>query len=252
MIKIDNVTKTFKRRSHAFHALGPVSLSITRGEFVTILGTSGCGKSTLLHIIGGFELASTGQVLANDQPVTRPSRKLGMVFQEATLFPWKTALQNIAWPMEQMGTARSVALEEAASWLDKVGLHRFGAAWPNELSGGMRQRAALARTLAMNPDVLLMDEPFGALDAQTREEMQEELIHMWQSSGLTVIFVTHDITEAIFLGDRVIVMGKKPGVIIDECPIELPRSRSAKIKADPRLQVYHAHLWDLIRGSAIT
>ena len=173
-----------------------------------------------------------------------------MVFQEATLFPWKTVLQNIAWPIEQAGKSRSQALTEATVYLDKVGLHRFGRAYPYELSGGMRQRAALARTLAMQPDVLLMDEPFGALDAQTREEMQEELTRMWQESGLTVIFVTHDITESIFLGDRVVVLGRKPGTVVEECVIDLPRPRSAQTKADPKVQAYRTHLWELIRQSA--
>lgn len=249
MIKVDAVTKMFKRRGHTFQALGPVSLNIEKGEFVTVLGSSGCGKSTLLHIIGGFEVASTGGVLLNGQPITHPTRKLGMVFQEATLFPWKTVLQNIAWPIEQTGKSKAQALDEATVYLDKVGLHRFGGAYPNELSGGMRQRAALARTLAMQPDVLLMDEPFGALDAQTREEMQEELTRLWQTSELTVIFITHDITESIFLGDRVVVLGRKPGTVMEECTIDLPRPRDAQTKADPKVQSYRTHLWELIRQS---
>jgi NitT/TauT family transport system ATP-binding protein len=170
-----------------------------------------------------------------------------MVFQEATLFPWKTVAQNIAWPIEQTGKGRAEALELAAGYLEKVGLHGFGKAFPIELSGGMRQRAALARTLAMEPEVLLMDEPFGALDAQTREEMQEELMRMWQASGLTVIFITHDISESIFLGDRVVVLGGKPGTVIEDCRIDLPRPRTAATKSDPKVLEYRAHLWDLIR-----
>lgn len=250
MLSIDAVTKKFKRGEHVVHALGPVSLNIRQGEFITILGPSGCGKTTLLHLIGGFESITQGQITIHGAPITQPSRKLGMVFQEATLFPWKTVLQNIAWPIEQTGKSRVQALEEATEYLDKVGLHRFGKAYPNELSGGMRQRAALARTLAMKPEVLLMDEPFGALDAQTREEMQEELMRMWQASGLTVVFITHDITESIFLGDRVVVLGGKPGVVMEECVIDLPRPRTAATKSDPRVLEYRSHLWELIRRGA--
>lgn len=250
MIRIESVTKKFKRGDHVVHALGPVDLQIEKGEFITILGPSGCGKTTLLHMLGGFESASSGRVLLDGQPIGKPSRKLGMVFQEATLFPWKTVLQNIAWPIEQTGVSRMQALDRATAYLDKVGLHKFGKAYPNELSGGMRQRAALARTLAMEPEVLLMDEPFGALDAQTREEMQEELTRMWQTSGLTVVFITHDITESIFLGDRVVVLGGKPGQVMETCRIDLPRPRSAATKSDPRVLEYRAHLWDLIRRGA--
>lgn len=250
MLSINSVVKKFKRGNHVVQALGPVDLQIAQGEFVTILGPSGCGKTTLLHMMGGFETPTTGTIEINDQAVTQPSRKLGMVFQEATLFPWKTVLQNIAWPIEQMGTGRAQALDIATHYLEKVGLHRFGKAYPNELSGGMRQRAALARTLAMKPEVLLMDEPFGALDAQTREEMQEELTRMWQSSGLTVVFITHDIPEAIFLGDRVVVLGGKPGTVMEECRIDLPRPRTNATKSDPKVLEYRAHLWDLIRRAA--
>lgn len=251
MLTINAVVKKFKRGSHVVHALGPVDLQIQQGEFVTVLGPSGCGKTTLLHMLGGFETPTSGTVEIHGQAITKPSRKLGMVFQEATLFPWKTVLQNIAWPIEQTGKSRAEALDLATTYLDKVGLHRFGKAYPMELSGGMRQRAALARTLAMEPEVLLMDEPFGALDAQTREEMQEELMRMWQASGLTVVFITHDITESIFLGDRVVVLGGKPGTVMEDCRIDLPRPRTPATKSDPRVLEYRAHLWDLIRRGAM-
>ena len=250
MLSIQSVVKKFSRSKLVVHALGPVDLEIKQGEFVTILGPSGCGKTTLLHMLGGFETPTSGSVAINGQPITKPSRKLGMVFQEATLFPWKTILQNIACPIEQTGMRRGEALERATEYLDKVGLHRFGNAYPNELSGGMRQRAALARTLAMQPQVLLMDEPFGALDAQTREEMQEELMRMWQASGLTVVFITHDIAESIFLGDRVVVLGGRPGTVMEDCRIDLPRPRSTATKSDPKVLEYRAHLSDLIRRAS--
>ncbi|VVE14796.1 Taurine import ATP-binding protein TauB [Pandoraea pneumonica] len=250
MLEIKSIVKKYKRKGHVFHALGPVDLTIKQGEFITILGPSGCGKTTLLHILGGFDQATSGGIQVNGRPIDGPTRKVGMVFQEATLFPWKTVLQNIAWPIEQTGASKGEALEAATEYLDKVGLHRFGKAYPSELSGGMRQRAALARTLAMKPEVLLMDEPFGALDAQTREEMQEELTRVWQTSGLTVVFITHDIPEAIFLGDRVVVLGGKPGTVIEDCRIELPRPRNAETKMDPKVLEYRAHLGNLVRHAA--
>jgi len=250
MLSVNSVVKKFRRGSHVVHALGPVDLQIRQGEFVTILGPSGCGKTTLLHMLGGFESPTSGTVEINGQAVTAPSRKLGMVFQEATLFPWKTVLQNIAWPIEQRGVRRAEALDRGTEYLDKVGLHRFGKAYPSELSGGMRQRAALARTLAMQPEVLLMDEPFGALDAQTREEMQEELTRVWQASGLTVVFITHDIPEAIFLGDRVVVLGGKPGTVMEDCAIDLPRPRTSATKSHPKVLEYRSHLWELIRRAS--
>jgi NitT/TauT family transport system ATP-binding protein len=249
MIRIRGLTKEFLRDGRRFHALGPVDLDIGRGEFLTVLGPSGCGKTTLLHVLGGFETASAGTVEVAGRVVTGPGRDRGMVFQEATLLPWKTLLANVAWPLEVGGTGRAAARERARELLQRVGLAGFEAAYPAELSGGMRQRAALARTLALEPQVLLMDEPFGALDAQTRELMQEELTRLWQASELTVVFVTHDIHEAIFLGDRVVVMGAAPGTIVEDCRIELPRPRSEQTKSHPRVLEYRAHLWQLIRAA---
>ena len=249
MIDIQAVTKQFQRGGLNVQALGPLDLHIQAGEFVTILGPSGCGKTTLLHMLGGFETPSSGQVLVDGQPVTGPGRDRGMVFQEATLFPWKTVLENVAWPMRVAGQSRAMATEQAAALLDRVGLARFARAYPGELSGGMRQRASLARTLAMAPKVLLMDEPFGALDAQTREIMQEELNRWWQASGLTVVFITHDIAEAIFLGDRVVVMSSAPGQVLADVRIELPRPRDARTKLDPAVLQYREQFWQLLRSA---
>jgi NitT/TauT family transport system ATP-binding protein len=249
LIEVRDVTKTFRRSAHVVQALGSINLNVSRGEFVTVLGPSGCGKTTLLHMLGGFETPTSGSLTVNGQPVTGPGRDRGMVFQEATLFPWRTVMANVAWPLEVDGVSKREAQERARALLAKVGLERFANAYPGELSGGMRQRAALARTLAMEPNVLLMDEPFGALDAQTREVMQEELTRLWQASGLTVIFITHDISEAIFLGDRVVVMGALPGRVIEDCRIELPRPRTAETKSDPRILEYRAHFWELLRNA---
>ena len=250
MIEIRGVTKTFQRGQRRVQALGPIDLSVARGEFVTILGPSGCGKTTLLHILGGFEAPTTGQVTVDGQAIEGPGRDRGMVFQEATLFPWRSVQDNVAWPMQVAGEGRDRARERARELLDRVGLAGFEQAYPGELSGGMRQRAALARTLAMEPSVLLMDEPFGALDAQTREVMQEELTRLWQATGLTVIFITHDISEAIFLGDRVVVMGASPGCVVADTRIELPRPRDARTKLDPRILDYRQQFGALLREAA--
>ena len=247
-LRIEGISKEFRRGGRVTRALQDVTLDVTPGEFLCVLGPSGCGKSTLLHIIGGFERASAGEVLLDGEPVRRPSRDLGMVFQHGALFPWKTVVDNVAWPMRAAGTRRRAARQEAMEYVELVGLGGFERSYPGELSGGMRQRAALARTLAMRPRVLLMDEPFGALDAQTRELMQEELNRIWNATGMTVVFITHDINEAVFLGDRVVVMGARPGRIVHDEPVLLPRPRTAEVKKDVRLMEQHNRLWDILRA----
>ncbi|MDV6012007.1 ABC transporter ATP-binding protein [Haloechinothrix sp. LS1_15] len=249
-LQIADLGKAFTRNRATVHALQDVSFDVPRGQFLSVLGPSGCGKSTLLHIIGGFEHATSGAVLLDGTPITEPGRDRGMMFQQATLFPWKTVESNVAWPFLVDGWKRDDARARARELLATVGLSGFEGSYPAELSGGMRQRAALARTLGLSPDILLMDEPFGALDAQTRELMQEELTRIWEESGLTVIFITHDIDEAVFLGDRVLVMGARPGRIIADVDIELGRPRGTATKKDPRMAEYHAHFWELIRQQA--
>lgn len=251
MLDVRGATKIFQRGNHVVQALDSIDLTIEEGEFVTVVGPSGCGKTTLLHLLGGFEVPTTGSVLVDGSPVEGPGRDRGMVFQEATLFPWRTAVGNVAWPLEVVGVSKRDARDRAMELLDLVGLSGFERAYPSELSGGMRQRAAIARTLAMEPRVLLMDEPFGALDAQTREVMQEELTRIWQQAQLTVVFITHDISEAVFLADRVVVMGTSPGRIIEHCQIDLPRPRTSETKSDPKILEYRAHLWNLIRDHSL-
>lgn len=247
MLQADNVTKTFRRDSRETVALDQVSLQFAAGEFTCILGPSGSGKSTLLHILGGFEPASEGRALLDDRAVEKPNRRIGMVFQHASLFPWLTIEKNVAWPLEVNGTPKKQARASARELLNLVGLNGFETAFPGELSGGMKQRAAIARTLAFEPEVLLMDEPFGALDAQTRELMQEELSRIWQEAKLTVVFVTHDISEAVFLADRVVLLSARPGRVSCDIPIDLPRPRTPDIKRSSRMREYEDQFWELLR-----
>lgn len=250
LLRVDAVSKIFRRGDRETVALEDISLTTHQGEFVTVIGPSGCGKSTLLHIVGGFEKPTSGEVTLRGSPVAKPGRDRGMVFQQATLFPWWTIERNVAWPIRIGGASKAAASDSAVELLDLVGLDGFGDAYPGELSGGMQQRAALARTLALEPELLLMDEPFGALDAQTRELMQEELNRIRQEAGITVVFITHDIYEAVFLGDRVLVMSGRPGSIIDNVPIELDRPRRSDVKNSPEFSDYHERLWDLLRDEA--
>lgn len=247
MLEVSGVGRTFVGKDREVEALKGIDLQVERGEFVTVLGPSGCGKSTLLHLIGGFDQPTAGSITLDGAPIAGPGRDRGMVFQQATLFPWRTVGANVAWPLEVAGVGKKDARVRAGELLELVGLHGFDGNYPAELSGGMRQRAAIARTLAMEPSVLLMDEPFGALDAQTRELMQEELNRIWQHAQLTVVFITHDINEAVFLGDRVAVMSARPGRIVEDVRIDLPRPRGSETKGDPRLLEYHQQFWELIR-----
>ncbi len=251
MLIIDQVNKIYEGRSGRVHAVDDANLEVQDGEFITVLGPSGCGKSTLLHMLGGFVTPTSGSITLDGNAITKPGRDRGMVFQHATLFPWRTIRANVAWPLETNGVKRSEARERANDLLSLVGLDGFGDSYPGELSGGMRQRAAIARTLALEPSVLLMDEPFGALDSQTRELMQEELNRLWQQAQLTVVFVTHDINEAVFLGDRVVVMSARPGRIIADTRIELDRPRGDATKLDPRFLEYHHEFWGLIRDQMV-
>jgi len=240
LLAIRGLGKVFVRDRQRVVALDSLDLDVREGEFLTLLGPSGCGKSTLLHLVGGFEDPTSGHVLLDGARVRRPGRDRGMVFQEATLFPWWTVARNVGWP----------ARRRASELLELVGLTGFGDAYPRELSGGMRQRASIARTLALEPRVLLMDEPFGSLDAQTRETMQEELSRIHEQAGTTVIFVTHDIHEAVFLGDRVAVMSARPGRVVQTVDIGLGRPRPSEVRKSAELLEYHNRLWDRLRAEA--
>ena len=224
-LTVRGVTKRFTVGDDEVEALAPVDLAIPKGEFVCMIGASGCGKSTLLRIIAGFEEPTTGEVAIDGKPVTGPGSDRGMVFQDYALFPWMTVRQNISFGPRQRHLARDEVEKTTDEFVRMVGLERFADRYPNQLSGGMKQRVAIARVLANNANILLMDEPFGALDALTREQLQNELLQIWKRTGVTTIFVTHSVEEAVLLADRVLVMSAGPGRIDSDFRIDLPRPR---------------------------
>ena len=226
MIAIERLSKSFETARRSSHlALTDISLDVADGEFVSILGPSGCGKSTLLYIVGGFVQPTQGTVAVDGKPVTGPGPDRGPVFQEFALFPWKTVLGNVMYGPLERGMARSKAEEKARMLIALVHLTGYENFYPKELSGGMKQRVAIARTLAYGPSILLMDEPFGALDAHTRTGLQRELLEIWERDRKTVLFVTHSVEEAVFLSDRVVVLTRSPGRIKETIKIDLPRPR---------------------------
>jgi len=225
LLEIEHLSKEFELNGARIHALRDVNLVIDRGEFVCLIGASGCGKSTLLRIIAGFETAGSGEARMRGRHIAGPGPDRGMVFQDYALFPWLSVRQNIAFGPIERGLAKNAVRDKVESFIDMVGLRKFADAYPHQLSGGMKQRVAIARVLANDAEIVLMDEPFGALDALTRERLQEELLDLWQRTRLTVIFVTHSIEEAIFLAGRVVVMTPGPGRIESDNRIDLARPR---------------------------
>jgi NitT/TauT family transport system ATP-binding protein len=223
-----------------------LNLDIHRREFVTVIGPSGCGKSTFIRIVAGLDDCSGGQMLLDGKDVGGPGPDRGMVFQGYTLFPWLTVKRNVMFGLEMQGKARSTAEEEARSWLGMVGLSKFENSYPHELSGGMKQRVAIARALANNPRILIMDEPFGALDAQTRAQMQGYLLQIWKKVDVTIIFITHDLDEAIYLSDRVVVMGSNPGRMVEFIENPVPRPRVPAQFSSAEFLALKDHLEELI------
>jgi len=222
---IKNLSKKFSNRNSEFTALENINLTVKDGEFITILGPSGCGKTTLLRIVAGLETYTSGMVTLNGEMISGPGPKRGMVFQEYSLFPWKTVIGNVMFGLLMQKIPKNEAKEKALTYLELVGLSEFENSYPYELSGGMKQRVAIARALANEPEVILMDEPFGALDAQTRNNLQKELLRIWEEEKRTIIFVTHSVDEAVFLSDRIIILSKRPGVVKKEIEINIPRPR---------------------------
>jgi NitT/TauT family transport system ATP-binding protein len=249
-IAFENVSKTFSGQTEV-RALDGINLAVGEGEFVALLGPSGCGKSTLLNLLAGFEKKTEGTLLFDGKAVTRPGPDRGVVFQEAALFPWLNVWQNVIFGPQVQGVPRADYESKARNLLKLVSLESFADALPVQLSGGMRQRVGIARVLAMSPKALLMDEPFGALDAQTRLSMQQLLLDVWQSLGTTVLFVTHDIDEAILLSDRICVMSARPGRIIRTIPITLPRPRSIASLTSADFMAYKSRIMsDMKVGAA--
>jgi NitT/TauT family transport system ATP-binding protein len=247
-IEAAGVRKSYSKGGRALEVLNVERFAVREGEFITVIGPSGCGKSTLLHIMGGFIPAEAGEIRVQGRSVSGPGPDRGMMFQEFALFPWKTVAGNVAWGLEAQGFKREEIEETVQRYLEMINLTEFRNHYPAELSGGMKQRVALARVLAFNPKVLLMDEPFGALDAQTRETMQEEVTRLWERTHKTIVFVTHDIEEAVFLGDRVVVLTARPGRIREEVKIDLPRPRTLEVKKSAQCHEYRNTIWDLIRS----
>ena len=252
-LAIENLSRVFPgvRGGAPTRALEPTNLAVGDNDFVTILGPSGCGKSTLLRLVAGLDQATTGHVLLGGKPVTGPGPDRGMVFQSYTLFPWLTVADNIAFGLREKGVAAKDRKDVVDAWLDRVGLRGFAHHYPKQLSGGMQQRTAIARALANDPSILLLDEPFGALDNQTRALMQELLLGIWERERKTVLFVTHDIEEAIFLASRVIVMTARPGRIKADVAIDLPHPRHYTIKTSPEFSALKARLTEEIRAEAV-
>lgn len=248
-LSLRGVSKRFHGRSGEVLALEDVRLDVRQGEFLILVGPSGCGKSTILNIVAGLERADSGEVLENGKPVSGPGRDRSVVFQDGALFPWLTAQKNVEFGLKQMGVGRRERAERARSYLRLVHLSRFADSYLHELSGGMRQRVALARALAMEPQVLLMDEPFGALDSQTKQGLYGVIQEIWTQTGQTIVFVTHDVREAVCLGDRVVVLSSRPGRVKAEYPIRLARPRHVEgvDVARKAQQIAHALRDDLAR-----
>ena len=250
-VEIWDVSVRFRSGGKTIHALENTSVDIIAGSFVCLLGPSGCGKSTLLNTVAGYVRPTTGWARVDGDQVVRPGPDRGMVFQQYSLFPWKTVRDNVAFGPYAKGEGRARARAIADELLDMVGLTRFAHRYPTELSGGMQQRVGIARALANKPTVLLMDEPFGSLDAQTRVVMQENLLRLWAEFKTTVLFVTHDVDEAIFLADRVLIMSAAPGRIIEDMPVALPRPRSPDVSTDPAFVALKRHCLQAIRTESL-
>ena len=253
MIRIAGLTKRYEGRGGQVLALHDVNLSVAKGEFVSIVGPSGCGKSTLLYILGGFLRAEEGLVEVDGRPVTAPGIDRGIVFQEYALFPWLTVAGNVAYGLEEAGVPRAERRRIVERLVRTIGLQGFEARYPRELSGGMKQRVAIARTLACEPPIMLLDEPLGALDSQTRESMQDELLRLWQGSGRTMVMVTHDVNEAVYLSQRVLVMSGRPGRMVEEFPVDIDRGMGREaVMLSPAFNEIRNRIWLAVRHQAGT
>jgi NitT/TauT family transport system ATP-binding protein len=252
ILEVKNLDKVYKTAKGETVALKNVSFKTHKREFVCVIGPSGCGKSTLVRILAGLESYSGGEVLLDGKPITGPGRDRGMVFQGYTLFPWRTVKQNVMFGLEMNGIGTIEAGREANMWLDLVGLEKFANSFPHELSGGMKQRVAIARALVNQPRILLMDEPFGALDAQSRAKMQAHLLEIWRNVDITIVFITHDLDEAIFLADRILVLKAHPGEVMELIEVPVPRPRSSIQTTSPEFLATKARLEALIHPQEVS
>ena len=251
ILEIKKVSKTYNSQSdNPVIALNDVELNVAEGEFVSIIGPSGCGKSTLFNVIGGLIDDHEGEVLIEGRPVDGAHKDVGVVFQEESTFPWRSTLDNVAFPLEIEGIDKDEREELARKFIKLVGLDGFEDHYPAQLSGGMKQRTAVARTLAYEPRIMLLDEPFGALDEQTRMLLGDKMLEIWAALNQTMLLITHNITEAVQLSDRVVVMSYRPGTIKEIIEIDLPRPRSSEVISTPEFGTYVGKLWTLLREEA--
>ncbi|MCU0793541.1 MAG: ABC transporter ATP-binding protein [Opitutaceae bacterium] len=246
VLELDHLSREFMGTGGPVTALRDLSFAVHRREFICVIGPSGCGKSTLIRMLAGLDSPSSGRVLLDGRPVTAPGPDRGMVFQGYTLFPWLNVLRNVMFGLEMQGRTGAAAEADARQWLDLVGLSKFADAYPHQLSGGMKQRVAIARALAPNPRVLLMDEPFGALDAQTRAQMQAHLLEIWRNVDVTILFITHDLDEAVLLADRILVLKANPGELQEIIEVPVPRPRRIDQLTTPEFQATRRRLDELI------
>lgn len=245
-ISVRNVRRTFPLKGEEFVALNDVSLNVADNEFVTIVGPSGCGKSTLMNILAGLDQPNSGQALVDGQSVAGPGPERGVIFQQYALFPWLTVRKNVEFGLRTARVPRARRRKIAQHFIDMVGLSEFADALPKTLSGGMKQRCAIARAYAVNPSILLMDEPFGALDALTRVRLQEQLLKTWSQEQRTVVFITHDVDEAVFLANRVVIMAARPGRIMEIVDVNLPYPRTEEFRLSPEFGRVRNHVWSAV------
>lgn len=250
-LEISHLTKEFATKKGTIVALKDINMHVETGEFVCVVGASGSGKSTLLRLVAGLDFPTSGEITVDDAIVAGPGADRGMVFQKYTLYPWMTIQKNVEFGLKLLGYTAKRRKEEASYYLSIVGLSEFAKSLPKELSGGMKQRVAIARALATNPKILLMDEPFGALDIQTKENMQQFLLEIWHKTGCTILMITHDVREAVFLSQRVYVFSARPGTVKEEVKIELPSDRAYTIKRQPIFHQQADYVIDLLRGKSM-
>lgn len=245
-IQIRDLSKIYRGRAGQIKALDSVSLDILDKEFVCVIGPSGCGKSTLLNMIAGLETPTSGSALLDDKRIAGPGPERGVIFQQYALFPWLTVQKNVEYGLKIQGVPSAKRREIARRYIEMVGLSDFCNAYPKELSGGMKQRVAIARGYSIDPEILLMDEPFGALDAQTRSQLQEALLSAWQKEKKTCVFITHDVEEAVLLAQRIVIMSARPGRIKEIVPVDIPYPRDQKTKLNPRFNEIKNYIWDKV------